>query len=187
MTVTNNRRRRSQSGQSLPEIMIGITVSTIVLAAVAALCLYQARTCAALGNYVDLDQHSRYALDLMTKDIRQANRLTSYSSTNLDFEMIDPGSGATNTLSFVYDPTAGTLVRSFLGLHHTLLTQIVPNSINFSLYQRNPVGGVVGQYPTTDPSLCKVVQLSWICGRTLFGATENTESVQSAKVVIRKQ
>lgn len=183
--TTNNRR--GEWGRSLPEMMFGMTISTLVLTAVAALFLYQAKTCAALGNYVDLDQHSRYALDLMTKEIRQANRLIGYSSTNLDFEMVDPTTGATNTLSYAYDPAAGTIVRSYLGLNNTLLTQIVPNSVHFGLYQRNPVGGTVDQYATTDPSLCKVVQLSWICSRPLFGANENTESVQSAKVVIRKE
>ena len=34
---------------------------------------------------------------------------------------------------------------------------------------------------------CKLVQLHWICSRKIFGAKVNTESVQSAKVVIRKQ
>lgn len=168
-------------------MMVGMSISTMVLTAVGVLFIYQARTCAALGNYVDLDQHSRYALDLMSKEIRQANRLIGYSSTNLNFEMVDANTGATNTLSYVYDPKAGTIVRSFLGLNNTLLTQLVPNSVSFALYQRNPVGGTVDQVPTTDPSLCKVVQLSWTCARPMLGGTENTESVQSAKVVIRKE
>lgn len=186
-TTTTTRNRRGEWGRSLPEMMVGISISTVIMTAVAALFMYQARTCAALGNYVDLDQHSRYALDLMTKDIRQANRLTVCSSTNLSFEMVNPTTGTTNTLSYVYDSHAGTIVRSYLGVNNTLLTQIVPNSLSFNLYQRNPVGGAVGQYPTADPSLCKVVQLSWVCSRNLFGESAETESVQSAKVVIRRE
>jgi hypothetical protein len=186
-TTTTTRNRRGQCGRTLPEMMVGVSVSTLVLTAVAALFLYQAKTCAALGNYVDLDQRSRYALDLMEKEIRQANRLTSVSATNLSFEMIDADTGATNTLSYSYNAGTKTLVRSYLGVNRTLLTEIMPNSVKFSLYQRNPVGGEVGQYATTDPSLCKVVQFSWICSRPILGATENTESVQSAKVVIRKE
>ena len=57
----------------------------------------------------------------------------------------------------------------------------------FSLYQRNPINGTYDQYPTANPDTCKLVQLSWICSRNILGKKANTESVQSAKVVIRKQ
>ncbi|MBI4659259.1 MAG: hypothetical protein HY735_10495, partial [Verrucomicrobia bacterium] len=55
------------------------------------------------------------------------------------------------------------------------------------IYQRNPIGGTYDQYPTGAASTCKLVQLRWICSRKILGVAKNTESVQSAKVVIRKQ
>lgn len=140
-----------------------------------------------MAGYADLDRYSRNTLDLMTKELRQANRVTSCSSTNLSAEMIDPTTGATNTLSYVYNPDAATLVRKFKGVQFTLLREIRPNSVKFSMFLRNPVGGTVDQYPTTDVSLCKVVQFSWLCSRTIIGNSNYTESVQSAKVVIRKE
>jgi hypothetical protein len=33
----------------------------------------------------------------------------------------------------------------------------------------------------------KLVQVTWVCSRSILGKKVNTESVQSAKVVIRKQ
>ena len=59
-------------------------------------------------------------------------------------------------------------------------------NLGFTSLFRNPVGGSVDQYSTTDPALCKVVQLSWTCSRKVLGKKSTTESVQSAKVVIRK-
>jgi hypothetical protein len=58
--------------------------------------------------------------------------------------------------------------------------------LQFSIYQRNPKQGQYDQYPTAVAGTCKLVQLSWVCARPILGG-QNTESVQSAKVVIRKQ
>ena len=55
------------------------------------------------------------------------------------------------------------------------------------MFQRNPVNGKYDQYPTATASQCKLVQLRWVCSRDLIHARRNTESVQSAKIVIRKQ
>jgi Tfp pilus assembly protein PilW len=183
-TTTTNKRR--QLGASLPDTMVALGISSMVMSLLAALLMYQARSCAAMASYSDLDRYSRTAVDIMTKDLRQANRLTACTATNLNAEMIDPNTGATNTLSYVYDPTSQTLTRKFLGLKTTLLKQINPKSMKFSMYQRNPIGGTVDQYPTTDVNLCKVVQFSWLCSRTIIGNSNYTESMQSAKVVIRK-
>src|SRR5262249_42866243 len=60
--------------------------------------------------------------------------------------------------------------------------------LKFEVFQRNPVGGSYDQYAVNgDDSVAKMVQVSWICSRHLLGALLNTESVQSAKIVIRKQ
>jgi hypothetical protein len=41
--------------------------------------------------------------------------------------------------------------------------------------------------PTTDVSQCKLIKLTWICSRNILGKSLNTESVQSAEIVIRKK
>jgi len=167
--------------------MVAVGIGGLVFAAVAALIFYSGRSFAALTNYVDLDVYSRTALDKMSSEIRQANRLAYYSPTELRFETPDPVSGAINTLTYKYDAAAGTLNRIYGGRTNVLLRELTTNSMQFSMFQRNPVGGSVDQYSTTDPSLCKVVQMSWICSRNILGKKANTESVQSAKVVIRNE
>ena len=59
--------------------------------------------------------------------------------------------------------------------------------LHFGIFQRNPVGGTYDQYPAATPATCKLVQLRWLCSRDLIHSKFNTESVQSAKIVIRKQ
>ena len=165
---------------SLVQLLVGTAIASLVLAAVASLSLYSGRTFAALANYVDLDNYSRNALDRMTKEIRQTKSLKSYTTTQLTFKDFDD-----TDLSYSYDPTGRTLCRVKNGQSEVFLEEC--DYLTFSIYQRNPVNGTYDQYPTATATTCKLVQLSWICSRTILGAKMNTESVQSAKVVIRKQ
>jgi Tfp pilus assembly protein PilW len=164
---------------TLVEVLMAVGVSSLVFAAVATQMFSSGRSFAALANYVALDSSSRNALDTMTKEIRQADRLTNYSPTELRFDTIN------GPLGYKFEPSTRTLARTFAGQTATLLTEV--DSLQFSMFQRNPVGGSVDQYSTTDPSLCKVVQVSWSCSRQILGKKATTESVQSAKVVIRKE
>jgi len=170
-------------------MLIATAVGGLVLSAVMAMSLFSARSFAAIGNYVDLDIKSRTALDTMTSDIRQALDLTTPCNSNiLTFHLVDISTGTTNLLQYTYDPSGKTLRRSYLGQTTTLLTNCT--FMQFSLYQRNPIGGTYDQYPLdnfSQPGLCKLIQLTWVCSRdVLKGRLVNTESVQSAKVVMRK-
>ena len=61
------------------------------------------------------------------------------------------------------------------------------NALTFAIFQRNPIGGSYDQYPTATSATCKLVQLNWICSRSILGVQVNSESVQSAKFVLRNQ
>jgi hypothetical protein len=170
---------------TLVELMVATGAGSIVLAAVLALFLFSARSFAALGNYVDLDNKSRNALDTMSSDIRQADFLSSYQTNQLIFQTTDPTTSNTLALTYLYDPAATTLTRT-LGVRSTvLLTNCT--YLNFGIFARNPIGGSWDAYSNGVPSNCKLVQLSWVCQRDILGGRiANTESVQSAKVVMRK-
>ena len=168
-------------GFSLIESWFTVGILGILLAAIATFMLYTGRTFAGLSNYVDLEQKSQGALDLMTKEIRQTQCLTSIATNQLIF--LD-GDGA--NLSYTFDPTARTLVRAKNGTNKILLSEC--DFLCFSNYQRNPIPGQYDQYPvTTSPTNTKLVSITWICSRTLTGTKLNTESVQTAKIVIRKE
>lgn len=173
--------KAGQRGLTLVELLTSIGIGSILLIAVLSLSFFSARSFAALTNYVDLDNHSRNALDQITREIRQADALVSSSEHQLEFKH---GNG---WIRYTYDPNNRTLTRNRNG-HITVLLRECDH-LTFRIYQRNPVPQTWEQFalPTNDPTLCKLVQLSWICSRTILGARVNTESVQSAKVVIRKK
>jgi hypothetical protein len=67
----------------------------------------------------------------------------------------------------------------------TILTEC--DKRKFEMAQRNTRYGGYDVVPITNAALCKVVNVSWLCSRKLLGIKENTESVQTARIVIRKQ
>src|SRR4051794_40242783 len=89
-------------GLTLFEMIIAMGAGSLFFAAVASMMLFSGKSAAALGNYADLDRYSRNALDTMTCEIRQANRLKSYATNQLQFETVNVSTGATNTFTYKY-------------------------------------------------------------------------------------
>lgn len=167
---------------TLMETMVAVAAGGIILAALGSLVFYTGRSFASLANYVDLDNYSRTALDRMSREIRQTRRLLEGNDTKLVFEDFDG-----KKLTFEYLASSRTLVRTKDGVMDSEPLLRECDYLKFSLFQRNPIGGSYDQYPTATAATCKLVQLRWVCSRDLVHAKWNTESVQSAKVVIRKQ
>ena len=180
MDYRTTSTRSQQAGTSLLEMIVVTGILSIILVCTGSLAYHSSRSFAALANYVDLDRYSRNALDRMSKEIRQANYLTEATESKLVFNDFDG-----QPLTYEYSPDDKTLTRTKGERAETLLREC--SYLKFSIYQRNPVGGTYDQYPTATPATCKLVQLSWICSRQWFGNLLNTESVQSAKIVIRKE
>jgi prepilin-type N-terminal cleavage/methylation domain-containing protein len=170
---------RASRGFTLVEVMVSAGISSLVMLVLASFTSFGAHSCAALANYADLETQSRLALDQMTQQIRQSRALISSTATNLVFKDAD---GA--ALEFAYDPDKKTLTRCKGSFSKVLLVGC--DYFAFSIFQRNPVKGTYNAYPVATPGTCKLVQFTWVCSRNLTGARVNTETVQSAKIVIRK-
>jgi hypothetical protein len=164
------------------ELLFAVGIGSVVLVGLAALMFYTGRSFAALANYVDLDTYSRNALDTMSREIRQTRRLVSGTATRLEFEDFDG-----RPLVYNYSSSTRLLTRTRDGVTDAEPLLKECNFLRFSMFQRNPINGQYDQYPTADPDQCKLVQLRWVCSRDLISSRWNTESVQSAKIVIRKQ
>jgi len=190
--------KASCAGMTLVELLMAVGISGMVFAAVAILIFFSGRSYAALANYVDLDNRSRNALDRMSKEIRQVDCVTDSASATLPTGQVVTNrlalsgtetDGSAYTLIYDYDPGMQTLVRTKAGGSYpgtnTLLTGCT--YLNFGMYQRVPKTNSFDQFDAADLATCKVVQLDWICSRKIFNKTANTESIESAKVVIRKK
>jgi hypothetical protein len=179
-TFTEARVRRRQAGLGLIEAMIAIGITAFLILVLTNLSMLSGRMFAAFANYVDLDGDNRIAMDTMTRDLRECNRVVSCSNTQLVIEDSDGFN-----ITYTYSPGASTLTRTKTGISRTLLKGC--DTLTFNLGTRNPVGGTFEVVPTTSPDTAKVVNISWNCSRTILGQQRNTENVQTARIVIRKQ
>jgi hypothetical protein len=186
--------RRSCSAFTLSEVMVASSVGMMVLAAVGFMSLYGSRSSVAVVNYTDLEAKSRYALDVISRELRQAGAVLSFQ-TNLpvkSFTITNFSQAAQVTLT--YDSNARTVALQKTGQTTVdILTEC--DNWDFGLYQRTPLVTAtnVVYYPATnnngvlDPTLCKLINLSWKCSRLVVAQNLNTESVQAAQFVLRNK
>jgi hypothetical protein len=181
--VTEHRRRPSArakcSGMTLVELVVAAGLSTLVFGGMVSLTVFTARSFVALDNYDDLDQKSEHALDVLSTQIRQTQFLTSFSTNTLVFLDNDGRS-----LTFSWDPSTRLVTRQKTNTTTTLLTQC--DYLSFHISQRNVSNNFIF-YPANTSNLltAKLIDVSWRCSRTILGGKVNTESVQTAKTVIR--
>lgn len=166
---------------TLVEVMVATGIGTMILAAAGSLMVYNARSLAALSNYADLDRYSRGAVDKLSQDIRQATELVGFTSTELQFN----SSRGRSNITYTYYPDSRTLVRRQGYNRETLLQEC--DSLTFTVYGRNNVSNTWDQFVVTNAAGAKLIKLNWTCSRTILGQAVNTESVQTAKIVMRKQ
>jgi hypothetical protein len=173
--------KHSRLAMTLVEVMVCAFLGTMALMVAMQVWLYTSRSFAAMQNYSDLDQHSQMALDTLSHDVRQAGALLGYSTNYLILTNLNG-----SLLYYVYIPSGGTqsgqLMRFNNGRWKVLLTDC--DYLKFNVSQRYPSNDFTF-YPDTPTSKAKLIDVAWKCSRKIYGIKAHTESIQSAKVVIR--
>jgi prepilin-type N-terminal cleavage/methylation domain-containing protein len=181
-------KKSSIRGWTLTEMVVAVAIFSIAGLALSTIFSFSIRGMVAISNYSELDSQNRFAMDRLTKEIREAKQVTAYSTNSVT---IVDGNGY--NVSYTFSPAARTMVRSSSdGTSQMLLTNC--SLLSFSLFQRNPP---MPGY--TDPLILdatnsnwqlmvKGIQLTWKTSRTVPGTPiVNSENVQTARIVIRKQ
>lgn len=192
--ISNFRPRRGPvAGFTLGEIMVAIGVGGVVLGVVAVLTIYSLRSFTALGNYTDLDSRSRGALDEMSRDIRKATAVTAFQNTGSARFLTLTNATDGTWVRYVWNPGTGYLTAE-RGNQSAKLLLSGCERWDFSLQQRTPIPNTTNLfYPATnaagatDLTVCKQINMTWKCTRQVLGKNINTESVQTAKVVLRNK
>ena len=167
-------------------MILSVAVFTVSGLALSTLFIFSTRSFAALSNYAALDANNRRAMDILTREIRQAKQVTGYSTNASSLTIIN---GEGQTVTYTFSPDTKNMVRSVDGgATDVLLTNC--NLLNFGLFQRNPSNGNYGIFPSATTNwqqTVKVIQFTWKTSSTLPNSQVNSENVQTARVVIRKQ
>lgn len=166
-------------GFTLAEVTVFAGLGSMLLIAIGSMFFFATRSMIALGNYNDLNQKSRNALDVLTRDVRGTRQVKDFDTDKHmllfeDYDGVD--------LRFEYYPDTQRLIKEKAGVSEVLLTEC--DFLEFHLYQRNPTNNFTF-YATSEPDAVKLIDVSWKCSRMILGGKVNTESVQTAKIVIR--
>ena len=187
-----DRGLRSIRAFTLTELLVAVALGTLLMAVIIIMNMFGLRSFAALGNYADMDRNSQIALDTITREIRQCTALVSFTNTSSIAYLNFTNAFQNYAFSITYDPNARTLSLAKSGQFAEInLTEC--DSWSFNLYQRTPLitSTNMSFYLATnangvmDPTFCKLVNMTWKCSRTILGAKANTESVQTAQIVLR--
>jgi hypothetical protein len=177
ITSTKLRTLNHSAGVTIVEFLISLGIAGLVLAQVCVLWLYSSRSFAAQMSYTDLDQRTQRALDTVTKNIRQCRSVTNFTPTKVTLVDYD-----NKLVTFAFEKALFTRTKS--GATNTLLKDCMAGE--FAMYQRTPTYGSLDHFPTSDPALCKLLEVRWTCGRKLSPTSPTTtESMQSARIVMR--
>jgi len=160
--------------------MVAAGIGAFVLATVMVSFVVISRSFDALGNYTDLDRQSRNTLDVMARDIRQTGALTNWTSTSLCFTNLDG-----RALNYSYDTNAQLLsyTNGSTGQSSVLLSNCA--SLTFSIFQRTPTTGPVSFYAASNAYSAKGILMRFTCLRTNYLGLTDSESSQSASIVMR--
>ena len=183
------RRRKLIIGFTMVEMLVSVGLGIILLSGVMILYINGIRSFVAMGNYQNLDAKSCNTLDVLSREIRNSTVLLSYvpnQSLTLSNASARNGLGQINIIT--YNPTARTLVLKRTAQSDlTNLTEC--DRWSFAIYNRVPITSStnISFYAATNAASCKLINMSWKCSRTVLGTKLNTESVQTAQIVLRNK
>ena len=171
-------KSRRAAAFTLMEVMVSSALALVVLLVVCMLSFYSSRSFLAMANYVSMDKDSQLALDRMSKEIRQCRRLKEFSSSSLKFDDVDG-----KPLHFFWNESARQLLRVADGVTNVYLKDC--EKLEFRPFQHTVRSNSFDCYDTANVTDAKVIQVTWLCSSSIMGVKANTESVLSAKVVLR--
>jgi hypothetical protein len=175
--------RKFDAGWTLIEMMMAIFCGSIILASLMVVTVFSARSYLAIANYRDLDDNSRNALDILSCDIRSMEMLTSYATNSISLTNLDG-----STITYTWSPATTAFTRTYTtngGGSATSMLLTNCTALSFAIFTQVPIGSFQFPDASTNPPLTKLINVSWRCARSIFGTETNSESVQTAKIVIR--
>jgi hypothetical protein len=166
---------------------VGIfSLSGLVLMGLYLFCI---RGMASMYNYAVLDQYNRHAMDTLTRELRQCKMVSNYTTNSISVLTANPDGSNGPTVTYSFNKTSQKLLRSSTdGTSEVLLNDC--SLLQFDLRTRIPKGQSYESYPVATNNwqqTVKVLQLSWKTAIYLPNGVGNTENIQTARIVIRKQ
>ena len=173
---------KAQAAFTLAEMVVAVALGTVLILGVVSVYCFSLSSFTSISNYAELDQSSRSAGDLISRDVRNATSVDSATTSNELVLNITDGT----KVAYAFDPSARTLVRVVSGQTNALLKSVL--SLNFSLYQRPTNTSLAYEdLPPANNANAKFVAFQWQCSRKVVGSQIDSQGIQTALVDLRNQ
>ncbi len=181
---------RARQGWTLMEVMIAVGIFTLVGMALMGTYIFSVKSMASLAAYSVLDAQNRQAMDQLTCEIRQSKQVVAYTTNTITLLTANYDGSIGPTIRYIFNPTTKKMIRRNLseGSDKVLLDNC--SLLQFSLYTRCPSNQNFGVFPPAFnnwSNTVKVLQLTWKTSITQPSGIINSENIQTARIVIRKQ
>ena len=180
---------KARRGWTLLEMMIAVGLFSLVGMALMGTYIFSVKTMASMYAYSVLDANNRNAMDLLTREIRQAKRVLNYTTNSIKILTANEDGTTGPEVTYRFSPNNKKMIRSSSdGTSRMLLDNC--SLLEFQLFTRCPSNSVFGAFPVAMNSwsnTVKVLQLTWKTSVTKPDGIINSENVQTARIVIRKQ
>jgi prepilin-type N-terminal cleavage/methylation domain-containing protein len=181
---------RARQGWTLLEMMIAVGIFSLVGMSLMGTYMFSVKTMASMYSYALLDAYNRQAMDQLTWEIRQSKKVLAYTTNSITILAVNPTNGVESTIKYQFSPTKKKMVRQNLSDNTSKLLLDNCSLLQFDLFTRCPSNAVFGAFPVAVnnwSNTVKVLQLTWKTAVTKPDGIINSENVQTARIVIRKQ
>jgi prepilin-type N-terminal cleavage/methylation domain-containing protein len=181
--------RGRQYGFTLMELLVATAVGSILAAILFTLTGFGQRSFAIVANDSQLDAKSRYALDLLSRELKQATKVISLTTNSTSATLVLTNANSAIGISLTWSAQDRTLILNETG--DTFLTNKVLltacDQCNFTPYNHalSLNMGAASLIPAATLNDCKVIGFSWSCV-TNIGTITNRLS-QSSQIALRNK
>lgn len=190
------RQLKSRAGFTLVELLVGMSLSLIVMAGVLSTFNFLGRNLVRLANQQKLESESRRTLGYFAQDLRMATALGSPNASAVTLTI--PTSSGTTTVLYTYHTTATTIGGVSIpagslsrrapagGTPVILLNDIVSSGFAFAYYDRND--NAVTDFPEKVLSIRKVsMSFSTQRGDSANGTRTRVHQAASPRLAFRNK
>lgn len=175
-TAHSSARHRSRRGITLVELMIAISISTMILTGVMSSFIYLTRGTVATTDYADMSTEANTALERFAREVRMANGVINFSTNSVTLSVLD---GSAYSVNYTYVPADGTFYRAYGTANQKALIKGIDR---FALQRFTLLGN-----PATNHLETKLLQLDLRSTRTGPAKAFASNNVISARYIMRNK
>lgn len=177
------RAPRFPAGFTLSEVMIAMSIMTLLMGGILTGVVAIARTSLVVSNHAHLNATERNALEQLCRDVRQLNGISAFSGDGFTGTLpAASGLSADDALSYAY--ADGALVRTLLSAEGVTTSRTPLTGVSGLALSYWTGGGLAAVPGETSPGSIKTVQLDAVT-ELAAGTGSSVNTVISARFTIR--